>query len=131
MEKMSMKRRQFLLTSLGIGSIFVCPSIGATTSSSLPGQLNRLYPETHLYKEIAHHLSDAELKAHGKATLISSLAGRLDIVGSSLSDNAIQLALANANKEDFIAGRVRSVQGWLLSETELNLCLLLAQPSDH
>jgi len=115
-----MKRRLFILGSLGVIGTFVCPSIQAAPLPLLH-RLKQLYPENSMYQKIADHSASNE----SVPTTLEAISYRLNISSSS-TENTIKLAITKASKADFAAGRTKKVQGWLLSEIEINLCHLLS-----
>jgi hypothetical protein len=72
------------------------------------------------------HLATAASDPQGAARLS---ARATDIIRRASDRSAAVADLREAVRRDFASNQTRQLDGWVLSETELSVCVLLARPS--
>lgn len=98
-----------------------------------PEELERRLASLFWDAQAARRVGEAYLRGveDGGARLARRLVRRLGGLSSSTTDAELAARLIEGIRRDFLRGRVVSVEGWQLSQTEALWCALVAQSSDR
>ncbi len=82
--------------------------------------------------DAARAIGEAYLRQMGidssPAAILAAVAGTLALIDAARTPTAVTAALVAAVRRDFQEGRVVSLQGWVLAQTEVQLCALTLLP---
>lgn len=133
-------RREFLLRVLAAcGTPFFASSASVSAAqTTLPGpQLDRNSQAAASYfgagAVAARAIGEAYLRQldlqPDRDAILELTRGVLDIIASAGSQQAAVTALVSAVRRDFREGRVLQLEGWIVSRTEVELCVLTLLPA--
>lgn len=117
-------RRLFLAGTLGILATSSTPKLHANqpTDTKVLQHLKGAFKDADFCKNI-RNLSTNTSSLLALESVIERL-GRHSILSSTPSE--LHWKVAEASQQDFKRGKVASVQGWILSHTEINICYCVA-----
>jgi hypothetical protein len=133
-------RRAFLLRVLAAcGTPLLAPSVAVSAGQTpQPGpQLDRNSQAAARYfgatTGAARAIGEAYLRHLGlqpeREAILEHARGALDIIASARTQQAATTALVGAVRRDFQEGRALQLEGWVVSRTEVELCLLTLLPA--
>jgi hypothetical protein len=130
MSTLRLPRREFLLRALGACS---APLLARATSRRLQGgtQPARSAGIATRYfgpssAAAARALAEAYVRARGfKTAADAPIAATLQLIARGQSETAAIAALVRAVRSDFRNGRVVDLDGWIVSRTEGELCVMV------
>jgi hypothetical protein len=133
-------RREFLLSVLAAcGTPFFASSAsGSAAQATLPGPpLDRHSQAAASYfgagAGAARAVGEAYLRQldlqPDRDAILELTRGVMDIIASASSQQAAVTALVGAVRRDFRDGRVLQLEGWIVSRTEVELCVLTFLPA--
>ena len=115
-----MKRRQFLHHTLILGaSVYTGLCVRSFHPDHWAAEL------THFFRHpnSARHVGQAYLRLNPEEADLSHL---LEILGANTAQPPLRPMLLAQLRQDFEAGRMVNVQGWMLAQTEARLCAVAA-----
>ena len=129
-------RREFLLRVLAAcGTPFVAPAVSVPAGQT--PQLERGPQAAARYfgagAAAARVIGEAYLRQlqlpPERESILEHSRGALNIIASARTQPAATAALVGAVRRDFQEGRVLQLEGWIVSRTEVELCVLTLLPS--
>ncbi len=136
--RLKIRKRTFLTGLFGI--LFSKPVLGRAPVASMKKSSTRYRAATRIVESVGKIQSSVAIgsrisRARGSQVEVSTLSKLLaknlnfdedefDMAIENCSHHAIRQRFSMAVKEDFSNGRIVKVDGWILSETEENLCLM-------
>lgn len=133
-------RREFLLRVLAAcGTPLVAPSISVSAGQTPQpeAQLDRSSQAAAKYfgaaADAARAIGEAYLRQlqlqPERESILEHTRGVLQIIASARTEQAATTALVGAVRRDFQEGRVFQLEGWIVSRTEVELCVLTLLPA--
>jgi len=133
-------RRDFLLRVLAAcGTPFVAPAISAgadqqpinepSTDVSVRAATSYFGASADAARAIGHTYLRYLQVDPTRASILEHAAGALQLLATARSQKAALTELVSAVRRDFREGRVLQLEGWVLSQTEVELCALTLLPA--
>jgi hypothetical protein len=133
-------RREFLLRVLAAcGTPLVAPMVPARAEQTPPAnpqaEMNSVAAANYFGAgvEAARAIGEAYLRKLDveptRASIIEHTAGVLQVLAAARSPKTALTELTSAVRSDFRLGRVVQLEGWVLSQTEVELCTLTLLPA--
>ena len=127
MPKFAMSRRTFLEGMVAVTALWVTPSMG---------QISAFDPWTEVFGRLSNHgalrkIGHQYLRSQPRPLGVDKLkqelsSGALGTLRQGADSASIRHAITRAIRDDFSTDRIAVVDGWWLSQTEAQLCGLVA-----